>query len=221
MMKSLTRVAIALFLVLSLFSAPAHAALEDGTYTIDYTVMHGTDPSASIANDYWEKPATLQVENGAITVEMTLNHYAWITEFKTPVNGSFQDVTVLSEDAANDKARVQFPLTGISDMTEAKIHVVVPDIDYDHGYTVRFDFDESSLTQTASAATEAATETNDDEPLGAAQSSEDNSNTANQQEIKQENNPQTSDAAPVALLIGIAIISAIVLLINRRKQALN
>lgn len=217
MMKSLIRVAIALFLVLSFFSAPAHAALEDGTYTIDYTVMHGTDPSASIANDYWEKPATLQVENGAITVEMTLNHYAWITEFKTPRNGSFQDVTVLSEDAANDKARVQFPLTGISEMTEAKIHVVVPDIDYDHGYTVRFDFDESSLTQTASA----ATETNDDEPLGAAQSSEDNSNTANQQETKQENNPQTSDAAPVALLIGIAIISAIVLLINRRKQALN
>lgn len=142
---------VALF-VLGANSDYASAELADGTYTIDYTVMHATDPSASIANDYWEKPATLHVKNGEITAEMKLNHSSWIVAFQTPTNGGFADVAVVSEDEGADTRVVQFPLEGIDDMTEAKIHVIVPDIDYDHHYTIRFDFNENSLTALETAA---------------------------------------------------------------------
>lgn len=214
---------VALF-VLGANSDYASAELADGTYTIDYTVMHATDPSASIANDYWEKPATLHVKNGEITAEMKLNHSSWIVAFQTPTNGGFADVAVVSEDEGDDTRVVQFPLEGIDDMTEAKIHVIVPDIDYDHHYTIRFDFNENSLTalETAASSEEDKNEEDkkDDEPLGTAQSSEDEGKRTHTDTSKptEEDNPQTNDAAPIALLSSLAIVSAIVLLRKRLRQ---
>ncbi|MDQ0207743.1 heme uptake protein IsdC [Alkalicoccobacillus murimartini] len=218
---------IVMLLITLLVTGPgqAHAQLEDGTYTISYTVMHGQDPSASIANDYWEKPATLYVENGEITAEMGLNHSSWIVEFQTARNGGFSDVSVISVNEQADTSVTQFPINGISDMTEAKIHVIVPDIDYDHSYTIRFDFDETTLTSTGgNSEDDKKEETNEDskedgELLGTTQPSDDNKQTTDQSESKtSEKNPQTSDQTPVFLLMSLAIVSAIVLLRKRVTQ---
>ena len=213
------------FLVTLLISGPgqAYAQLEDGTYTISYTVMHGQDPSASIANDYWEKPATLIVKDGQITAQMGLNHSSWIVEFQTPRGGGFSDVDVISSNEAADTSVTQFPINGISEMVEAKIHVIVPDVDYDHHYTVRFDFDESTLSQVSGAASDDTDEDEDNkengELLETTQPSDDNKQTTDQSESKtSEKNPQTSDQTPVFLLMSLAIVSAIVLLRKRVTQ---
>ena len=38
------------------------------------------DDSATMANDYFEKPAKLIVKNGEMRVQVLMNHSAWITE---------------------------------------------------------------------------------------------------------------------------------------------
>jgi heme uptake protein IsdC len=145
---------LALMCVVAMLFTPtvqAAAALQDGTYTIQYTVLQAQNDSVSIANDYWEKPATLLVKNGVITVQMKINHSAWVTEFKVPSGDTFVDVEVISTDTATDTRVVQFNAADLSQPLPAKIHVTVPSIDYDHDYTIRFSFDTNSITAVSAA----------------------------------------------------------------------
>ncbi|WP_269431265.1 heme uptake protein IsdC [Paenibacillus algorifonticola] len=146
---------------LVLLAAPAAYAenMADGTYTIDYVIKKAEDGSASMANDYWEKPAKVIVENGKITVQLQINHSAWVTEFKVPGGGGFVNTKVVSSSKANDTRVVQFSVDDLSKTMLSKIHVTVPDIDYDHDYTIRFDFDTNSLKLVSKAETPATTET--------------------------------------------------------------
>lgn len=144
-----------------LLTAPAAYAqsMTDGTYTIDYVIKKAEDESASMANDYWEKPAKVIVENGKITVQLQINHSAWVTEFKVPGGGGYVNTKVISSSKANDTRVVQFSVDDLSQTMLSKIHVTVPDIDYDHDYTIRFDFDTNSLKLVSKAETPAKVET--------------------------------------------------------------
>ncbi|UJW59787.1 heme uptake protein IsdC [Bacillus sp. A116_S68] len=166
----------------------ADEQLADGTYTIQYTVLHAENDSASMANDYWEKPATITVANGQMKAQMTINHSSWVTEFKVPNNGGFQDVTVISADEAADKRVVEFPISSLSTPLESKIHVTVEDIDYDHDYTIRLSFDLDSL-QTVSLAESASNETE----VTTDNTTSTNSETSNNTESGSTENPETSD----------------------------
>ncbi|WP_139992721.1 heme uptake protein IsdC [Paenibacillus paridis] len=135
-------------LLVILFTVPAvHAAeVEDGTYTIDYVIKKAEDESASMANDYWEKPAKVIVENGKITMQIVVNHSKWVTEFKTPDgSGGYANTKVISSNKSEDSRVTQFSVPDLSSTMLSKIHVTVPDIDYDHDYTIRFDFDQKSM----------------------------------------------------------------------------
>jgi heme uptake protein IsdC len=135
-------------LLVILFTVPAvHAAeVEDGTYTIDYVIKKAEDESASMANDYWEKPAKVIVENGKITIQVVVNHSKWVTEFKTPDgSGGYANTKVISSNKSEDSRVTQFSVPDLSSTMLSKIHVTVPDIDYDHDYTIRFDFDQKSM----------------------------------------------------------------------------
>ncbi|WP_141502545.1 heme uptake protein IsdC [Paenibacillus luteus] len=135
-------------LLVILFTVPAvHAAeVEDGTYTIDYVIKKAEDESASMANDYWEKPAKVIVENGKITIQVVVNHSKWVTEFKIPDgSGGYANTKVISSNKAEDSRVTQFSVPDLSSTMLSKIHVTVPDIDYDHDYTIRFDFDQKSM----------------------------------------------------------------------------
>ncbi|WP_257833260.1 heme uptake protein IsdC [Salipaludibacillus agaradhaerens] len=166
----------------------ADEQLADGTYTIQYTVLHAENDSASMANDYWEKPATITVANGQMKAQMTINHSSWVTEFKVPNNGDFQDVTVISADEAADKRVVEFPISSLSTPLESKIHVTVEDIDYDHDYTIRLSFDLDSL-QTVSLAESASNETE----VTTDNTTSTNGETSNNTESGSTENPETSD----------------------------
>lgn len=144
-----------------LLAAPTVYAqsMVDGTYTIDYVIKKAEDESASMANDYWEKPAKVIVENGKITVQLQINHSAWVTEFKVPGGGGYVNTKVISSSKANDTRVVQFSVDDLSQAMLSKIHVTVPDIDYDHDYTIRFVFDANSLKLVSKAETPATAET--------------------------------------------------------------
>ncbi|SDC40223.1 heme uptake protein IsdC [Terribacillus halophilus] len=152
---------LALLISFVSFNTTASAAVpEDGAYTLDYTVIQGDNDSVSMANDYWDKPARLDVEDGKMQIQMTVNHSSWVTEFKVPSGSGFADTTVVSEDTSSDTRVTEFSVADLTSPLESKIHVTVPDINYDHDYTIRFRFDEASLTSTGGAETSAAAEGN-------------------------------------------------------------
>ncbi|PUA36963.1 heme uptake protein IsdC [Paenibacillus elgii] len=150
---------LTLAFVLSLFFAPgvqAASDLADGTYTIDYTIVKAENESASMANDYFEKPASLQVKKGEITAQIQMNHSKWITMFKVPDKGDFADAKVIKSDENEDTRVVEFKLDDLSKPFLSKIHVTVESINYDHDYTIRFIFDTKKLKKVESAAKQAS-----------------------------------------------------------------
>lgn len=128
----------------------ATADIDDGTYSIDYVILRGDNESVSIANDYFEKPATLIVENGEQYIQFWINHSQWVKELQSPLGDNFVDVDIVEEDEENDLRLVQFKVDGdLSEPIEFKMHVYIDSMDpvYDHRYTVRFDFDIDSLQE--------------------------------------------------------------------------
>lgn len=214
------RVFLLLFIVclVAVFINPntsqAATDLADGTYTINYTVLHAENDSASMANDYWEKPAKIIVKDGTMQMQMTINHSSWVTEFKVPAGGGYRDVDVISTDSGADKRVVQFPIEDLSKPLASKIHVTVKDIDYDHDYTIRFSFDTNSIkpvgtvkpaTNNSSEAPEKnneAKDSNESTKTTASTENETKTETANTIE-----NPQTGDTAMISLVIFIFALS--------------
>ena len=122
--------------------------LEDGAYSIEYVILHAETESVSIANDYFEKPATLFIEDGEKYIQFPLNHSQWTKELEAPLGDSFEHVDVISVDEEEDTRIVEFLLErDLSDPLEFKMHVLIEEMEpvYDHRYTVRFDFDEDTL----------------------------------------------------------------------------
>ncbi|WP_193224638.1 NEAT domain-containing protein, partial [Bacillus sp. B1-b2] len=115
-------------------STPTYA---NGEYEIPYTIYHETNDEVSMADGYYTKTAKVVIKDGEIKVQVEYDPF--ITEFK--VNGT--PVTILSQDSS--KVIAEFSVDSLADIVESEIHVVVPMINYDHWYTVRFDFDDSSI----------------------------------------------------------------------------
>ncbi|MEI3607541.1 NEAT domain-containing protein [Pseudogracilibacillus sp. SE30717A] len=127
--------------------------IEEGTYSIDYVILRAEDDSVSIANDYFEKPANLIVQDGEQYIQFLLNHSQWTKELQAPQGDAFVDVDVVEEDEAEDTRLVQFKVDrDLSEPVEFKMHVLIETMDpvYDHRYTVRFDFNLDSLEETES-----------------------------------------------------------------------
>ncbi|SDZ23855.1 heme uptake protein IsdC [Evansella caseinilytica] len=190
--------------------------LADGKYTVQYTVLHASNDSASIANDYWDKPATLIVNNGVITVQMQLNHSDWIKTFQ--VGG--KDVQVVSTNSAADTRVVQFQASDLSSPLVSQIHVVVPDIDYDNHYTIRLSFDMSTLNQveggsgnSTSSSTEDSQQSGNNAVSGSSGGSGGSTTGNDSAEVS---NPQTSDAENVYLFAALLLISAALLFFSRK-----
>ncbi|EJQ99425.1 heme uptake protein IsdC [Bacillus mycoides] len=217
----ITLVCMLAFLVIP--SGQASAKLADGTYDINYVIKKAEDDSASMANDYFEKPAKLIVKNGEMRVQVPMNHSAWITEFKAPENGNFVDSKVISKDEAADKRTVEFKVDDLSKPLGVKIHVVVPSANYDHHYTVRFAFDANVKAvggdNNVAAATKNNDETKKDTQVKEEKTKVDNKET-NKDTKKETNesgkaekidNPKTGDEARIGLFAALVLISGVFL----------
>lgn len=154
--RSLFKVAFVFMTVLAIIfsinvqTSFANEQIEDGVYSLEYVVLHAQNESASIANDYFEKPATLFVKDGEKYVRMTINHSEWVKELQAPLGDSFVDVQVVNENQTEDKREVQFKVEqDLHEPIEFKMHIHIESMDpvYDHRYTVRLDFDLDSLQE--------------------------------------------------------------------------
>ncbi len=72
MKKIMMLVMLVSMFVLNLALPQASAQLADGTHSVKYQVNKPESSSASIANDYFVKPAKVTVRNGTATVQITL-----------------------------------------------------------------------------------------------------------------------------------------------------
>lgn len=135
--------------------APGHTVFaqeEDGYYELDYEVLNADNDSVSVANDYFEKPAVLILENGEKQIQLSINHSQWVVGLEAPQGDDFVDVEVVGEDEADDVRIVQFGVEDEEDFAEPlelKMHIVVDTLDepYDHHYTARFAFDADSMEE--------------------------------------------------------------------------
>ncbi|MGY0009469.1 heme uptake protein IsdC [Bacillus anthracis] len=199
------------------------AQLADGTYDINYVIQKAENDSASMANDYFEKPAKLVVKNGEMKVQVPMNHSAWITEFKAPENGNFVDAKVVSKDEAADKRTVEFKIDDLSKPLGVKIHVVVPSANYDHHYTIRFAFDANVKVVGGDNGAIATTKNNDQtktdtqvkEEKTKVENKETNKDTKNENgKAEKTDNPKTGDEARIGLFAVLILISGVFLIRN-------
>ena len=115
------------------------AALVDGSYTINYQVNKPDSSSASMANDYFAKPAKLIVQNGAMKVQITIKSSAWVTELNPPGG-----LTVISTNPGADQRVVQFSINNFNPL-RVGMTIDIDDIDYHHSYGTDFVFFENSI----------------------------------------------------------------------------
>lgn len=140
----------ALLGMLALFITPqavTAAELEDGIYSVPYTVLQGSGDSVSIANDYFQKPATVIKVGKHQAIELTLNHSAWVQELAVKTEQMIEPVEVIKEDSEEDLRTVRFFVDDLSQPIELQMHVRIEAMEpvYDHRYTVRLDVEESSF----------------------------------------------------------------------------
>ncbi len=184
------------------FSNAQAAALKDGTYSVNYTVLKAEGNAVSMANDYWLKPAKVIAKNGNLTIQMTIKNSSWVTEFKVPGNGGYVDTTVLSTNKKANTRLVQFQAQSLSKPIKSKIHVTVKSADYDHDYTIQLKFDESSIKSLSS--------NNANQSAGVAESQQptkESTNKADSSTTKQEENPQTGDTSQTGWLLVLVLCS--------------
>ncbi|WP_041087607.1 heme uptake protein IsdC [Bacillus safensis] len=185
------------------FSNAQAAALKDGTYSVNYTVLKAEGNAVSMANDYWLKPAKVIAKNGNLTVQMTIKNSSWVTEFKVPGNGDYVDTTVLSTNKKANTRLVQFQAQSLSKPIKSKIHVTVKSADYDHDYTIQLKFDESSMKSLSS--------TSENKSTGAQESQQPSKESTNKADTsttkQQEENPQTGDTSQIGWLLVLVLCS--------------
>lgn len=127
------------------------ANITDGTYQIEFEMLQAENDSVSIANDYFEKPAILTLENGVYALQFTVNHSKWVKELQSASEDSFVDVHIIREDEENDVREIAFKVDGdILDPLFLQMHVVIEDMQpaYDHKYSVRLALDLDSIKET-------------------------------------------------------------------------
>lgn len=202
----------------------ARTEMENGTFTIDYVILRADNDSVSIANDYFEKPATLIAENGEQYIQFWINHAGWVKELQAPLGDGFVDVDVVEEDEAEDKRLIQFKVErDLSEPMEFKMHVYIDSMEpvYDHRYTVRFQFYTDSMQKTDPVEIFRAAHTETENQEVQAVETDENSEQTSVETIG-ENAEFSDDSSNIALMSYIALFIIIglvaIFIIGKRKR---
>ena len=141
MKKVLLLVIFVLTLSIGMNPVTSSAAIADGTHNITYQVNKPNSKSASMANDYFIKPAKLIVSNGTMKLQMTIKNSSWVTEFKPPGGA-----TIISTNPTADQRVVQFNVANLNPL-EVAMKIDIDEIDYHHAYKVDFVFNSEGLPE--------------------------------------------------------------------------
>lgn len=152
MLPALT--AIALFFLVWNDKASA-AIVADGTYEVEYTVKKPDNDSVSIANDYFEKPARVEVRNGEAVVYFQTNHNKWMTSLQYPAGADAVALQAVEENEAEDKKVFRLPHANVLEPAVLQVHVKIDELGYDQAYSVRLVFKTEQLPLLDEAAPDA------------------------------------------------------------------
>ncbi|WP_019908589.1 NEAT domain-containing protein [Paenibacillus sp. HW567] len=112
-------------------SPTANASLEDGHYSIDYSILkEGTD-EVSMMDKYVVHPGTLSVVNGQKYLSFTLTQSKEITAFSVQ-----QPVSVIASNTAANTRTVQFPISELGTKLKASVKIDWPEFNYFNSYNV-------------------------------------------------------------------------------------
>lgn len=142
-----TLLAVLLTALLGMLVLPmgaAHAALADGTYSVDYKVLSDGSTSTSRLDSYVVKPATVTVAGGVTKARLTITSSSLITAFKVEQNGQLVDAAVVSTNTANNTRVVEFPVSNLDATLNAYAEIKIPVIGYTGKYNVDLKFDSAS-----------------------------------------------------------------------------
>ncbi|MDT2285196.1 NEAT domain-containing protein [Paenibacillus larvae] len=212
--------------------------LQDGTYTIDFTLYKDKTQEVSKMDTYTIKPAALTVNNGKMKISHTLTHSSWITQYEIEQNGSLKETTILSLDGVADTRVVQFDIADITETLNARVKVDIPEMNYLHTYDVQLAFDSDSIESVQGKPDPSRGPESKPEPKEVSASDPDvtlltdatsNSNTDTltfdrdsdkqtgaSQKSKQPkgNNPKTADTAQIGIYSSILVASLVVLTVK-------
>ena len=190
---------LTVFPVMQSNSVEAASKYADGEYSLPFTVLKNNSNEQSVTNDYLTSPAKLVVKDGKNLIQITIKNKSWWQYFRVQNGGSFGNVTVLSE--GNDTQLVQFEVQDVDKLVNAKVHIIVPEINYDNKYDVRFKFNTSNVAAKATAITSS---TADKTP---AKTTEKSTTGTETKTTKPESNPQTGDNTPIFLFVVLLLAS--------------
>lgn len=221
MNKILVSAFLFVFAIFTVMPLTSHAQFADGTYELKYQVNKPESISASMANDYFLKPAKLIIKDGKATVQITIKNSAWVTEFNPPGG-----TTIVSKNEGADTRVVQFAVANLSAPLTVAMKIDIDDINYHHGYSVDFMFDASSIPAVADSTTtnkaenkttSGSSNASNTSASNLATSTTNNASTSdnNTNDLAQVENPQTSDALPYIFIIAMV---AAAFLFFRTKQ---
>ncbi|MMZ53543.1 Iron-regulated surface determinant protein C precursor [compost metagenome] len=120
--------------------------VENGRYSIDFSVLKNGSNEISVMDGYMQKPATLLKQSGKNIIQIKMDKSSWIKTFK--VNGA--EAQVVDQSSSANTRTVQFEVPNLSDKVTVNTHVIVPGLDlsgipYDHVYDVQFQFEPATI----------------------------------------------------------------------------
>lgn len=208
MSKRLSMIVIGLVTIL-LFApiGTAFANVADGTYDVPYEMKEANSDNTSIANGYFQSPATVTVNGDQATVQFTVTG----ADMVQSVGVSGSSISVIGE---GDDTRTYEFNTSVANLKEPitmDMHIIVPEgtpgmeAGYNQEHQARAVFDTSGLPEAGSSEPETIEGVGESTGEGTSAEGE----TA-------EDNPQTGVSSPM-MLYGVLIVGSAISLIAIKR----
>lgn len=128
--------------------APVEPVLNDGKYSIGYTVLQATYDTESSMKSYFSAPAVLTVDKGQKSISFNVvKDSSSIKEIQVAGDGkNLAPVTTVSEDTSANTRLVSFPVDKLSTILPGAVHIVVASAGYERTHAVRYKFNLDSIT---------------------------------------------------------------------------
>lgn len=204
---------------------PPQKVCSNGEYTIPVEVLDGDTGNESAANQYIkDNEGKLIIQNGKFKVQLTITSSSYWNEFKVLTPEGYKDVRVVSEDNTANTRVVEFDVVNPNELLPAKVHIVVPAINYDKTYDILLKFDLSNLnlgnclddlgSVTDGSGSQGGSATNDEDRLAFNRGDDASSDNKNTSAL----NPKTADKTKLFLFLSLLVASLIPLAIQIRKK---
>lgn len=198
----ITILSLLLLLVIHHVSADVVSAkYADGSYDVTYEVLRADNDSASIADGYFVKPATLIVEGSNSYIQLTVKS----SDMVKSLTGPYGKANLVSENKSANTKVYKFQINDVTKPVEMGMHIVVDveEIQYDTTHKARFVFNTDEVKEGTASAGKTGGADN-----GSPSTTEDN--------------PKTGDETPIVLfavlLLGSGLLIARHFIVNKQNK---